>query len=116
VRWVSEGHWTNIYDYGLGIWWEKGNNPLKESIEKNDPHILEAALRGYHDRVLTAGSSLYAPVPKMKSDDQQQFVEALLATSGDVVCYCDSADQISGPAKGAVPLLKDESQPPCALP
>ena len=106
VGWATEGHWTNIYDYGLGIWWEKGNNPLKESVEKGDPRILEAALRNYHDRVLAAGSSLYAPVPKMQSDDQQQFVEALLATSGDIVCYCGPADQIKGPAKGAVALLK----------
>lgn len=106
VGWASEGHWTNIYDYGLGIWWEKGNNPLKESVEKGNPRILEAALRSYYDRVLAAGSYLYAPVPKMQNDDQQQFVEALLATSGDVVCYCGPGDQIKGPAKEAVSLLK----------
>ncbi|HUM06114.1 MAG TPA: alpha-amylase family glycosyl hydrolase [Terriglobales bacterium] len=106
VGWAAEGHWTNIYDYGLGIWWEKGNNPLKESVEKGDPRILEAALRNYHDRVLAAGSSLYAPVPQMQNDDQQEFVEALLATSGDVVCYCGSTDQNRGPARGVAPLLK----------
>jgi glycosidase len=105
VGWVTEGHWSNIYDYGLGIWWEKGNNPLKESVEKGDPRIFEAALRSYHDRVLAVGGSLYAPVPTMQNDDQQQFVEALLATSGDVVCYCNSSEQ-KEPAKEAVSLLK----------
>jgi hypothetical protein len=112
VGWVTEGHWTNIYDYGLGIWWEKGNNPLKDSVEEGDPRIFETALRSYHDRVLAAGSSLYAPVPKMQSDGQQQFAEALLATSGDVVCYCGPADQIGGPAKGVVPLLKIRASHP----
>lgn len=112
VGWVTAGHWTNIYDYGLGIWWERGNNPLKESVERGDPRVLETALRSYHDRVLAAGSSLYAPVPKMQSDDQQQFVEELLATSGDVVCYCAPADQIKGPAKEAIPLLKMRASHP----
>jgi len=112
VGWVTEGHWTNIYDYGLGIWWEKGNNPLKASVERGDPRILEAGLRSYHDRVLAAGGSLYAPVPKMQRDDQQQLVEALLATSGDVVCYCGVADSIKAPAKGAAALLKMRSRHP----
>jgi len=110
VGWVTEGHWSNIYDYGLGIWWEKDNNPLKESVEKGDPRILESALRSYHDRVLAAGGSLYAPVPKMQNDDQQQFVEALLATSGDLVCFCNSGDK--EPAKGTTSLLKMRASHP----
>lgn len=112
VGWVTEGHWSNIYDYGLGIWWEKNNNPLKESVEKGDPRILEAALRSYHDRVLETGASLYASVPKMENPDQQQFVEALLATSGDVVCYCSSADQFKGPNKETAELLKARANHP----
>ena len=48
----------------------------------------------------------------MQSDDQQQFVEALLATSGDVVCYCGSADQIKEPANGVVSLLKMRASHP----
>lgn len=112
VGWVTEGHWSDVYDYGLGIWWENGNNPLKESVEKGDPRILETALRSYHDRVLGAGGSLYAPVPKMENPDQQQFVEALLATSGDIVCYCSSADQIKGPSKETVPLLRIRANHP----
>jgi glycosidase len=111
VGWVTEGHWSNVYDYGLGIWWEPDNHPLKDSVEKGDPRIFEAALRNYHDRVLAAGSSLYAPVPKMQNDDQQQFVEALLATSGDLVCYCSSAEQ-KGPAKETTALLKMRANHP----
>lgn len=106
VGWSTEGHWTNMYDYGLGIWWEKDNNPLRESVEKGDPGILETALRSYHDRVRAAGSSLYAPVLKMQNADQQRFVEALLATSGTLVCYCSPADEITAPAEGIAPLLK----------
>lgn len=111
VGWVTEGHWRNLYDYGLGIWWEKGNHPLKESVEKGDPRILEAALRSYHDRVIAVGGSLYAPVPKMQNDDQQQFVEALLAMSGDIVCYCNSFEQ-KEPAKRAVSILNMRAKHP----
>ena len=110
VGWVTEGHWSNIYDYGLGIWWEKGNNPLKESVENGTPGILESALRGYHDRALAVGGTLYAPVPKMQSDEQQQFVEALLATSGDLVCYCSGGQ--AGPANATASLLKMRSSHP----
>src|SRR5579872_1989342 len=110
VGWVTEGHWSDIYDYGLGIWWEKDHHPLKDSVEKGDPRIWEAALRGYHDRVLAAGGSLYAPVPKMQSDDQQRFAEALLATSGDLVCYCNVGDKV--PAEEASALLKMRASHP----
>ena len=112
VGWVTEGHWTNIYDYGLGVWWEKGNNPLKASVEQGDPRILEAALRSYHDRVLAVGGSLYAPVPEMQNAKQQQFVETLLATSGDVVCYCGPANSVTVPAKAGAALLKMRANHP----
>jgi hypothetical protein len=67
-------------------------------------------LRSYHDRVPAVGGSLYAPVPRMQNDDQQQFVEALLATSGDVVCYCNSSEQ--EPAKQAGSFMKIRAKHP----
>jgi len=47
----------------------------------------------------------------MQNDDQQQFVEAVLATSGDLVCYCSSAEE-KGPAKGTISLLKMRASHP----
>lgn len=106
VGWVTEGHFTNLYDYGLGIWWEKNNQALKQSVESGNPDLLENALRTYHDRVVAVGGTLYMPVPDMHDAQQQSLVEALLATSGDMLCYCDPRGGITQPATGIPALLK----------
>lgn len=104
--WVQAGRFTNVYDYGLGIWWEKNSRPLMTSVEESDPAVIEDALRKYHDRVVAAGGTLYFPVPKMKNADDQEFAEKLIATAGDIVCYCDPVGGVTGPAKGVETLLK----------
>jgi hypothetical protein len=106
VGWVTEGHFTNLYDYGLGIWWEKDNQALQQSVETSNPGLLENALQKYHDRVVTAGGTLYMPVPNMHDAERQKMVEALLATSGDMLCYCDPRGGITHPAPGIAALLK----------
>lgn len=106
VGWVKEGKFTNIFDYGLGIWWEKNNRPLVTSVEQDKPEILEKALRDYHDRVVAAGGTLYYPVPQLDNSDDQSFAEALIATSGDMPCYCDPPGRIIAPAPGISELLK----------
>ncbi|HEX4020383.1 MAG TPA: alpha-amylase family glycosyl hydrolase [Acidobacteriaceae bacterium] len=106
VGWVTEGRWTNLYDYGLGIWWEKNNQALQRSVETGNPQLLENALRAYHDRVVAVGGTLYMPVPHLPDAGQQQLAEALLATSGDLLCYCDPRGGITHPAKGIPSLLK----------
>ena len=80
LGWVTEGHFTNLYDYGLGIWWETDNQALKQSVESGNPEFLENALRAYHDRVVAAGGTLYMPVPDLHDAQRQQLVESLLAT------------------------------------
>jgi len=106
VGWVTDGHWTNIFDYGLGIWWEKNNQPLRKSVETGDPEVLEQALRNYHDRVVAAGGTLYFPIPKFENSEEQRFAEALVATSGDMLCYCDAHGGVTQPASGIPALLK----------
>ncbi len=106
VGWITEGHFTNLYDYGLGIWWEKNNQALRKSVETGNPQLLENALREYHDPVLAAGGTLYMPVPNLHNEKQQQLAEALLATSGDMLCYCDPQGGITQPAPGIAHLLK----------
>jgi len=106
VGWVKEGNFTNIYDYGLGIWWEKNARPLAASIEQSKPEILEKALRDYHDPVVAAGGTLYFPIPKLDNPDDQRFAEALVVTSGDLPCYCDPVGRITAPAAGIPELLK----------
>jgi hypothetical protein len=106
VGWITEGHWTSVYDYGLDIWWEKDSSPLRRSINTGDPGVYEAALRGYHDRVVAAGGVLVQPVPNFEDPGKQQLAEGLLATSGDMLCYCDNVDSITRPANGVPALLK----------
>ncbi len=112
VGWVTEGHFTNLYDYGLGIWWEKDNQALKQSIETGNPDLLEKALRGYHDPVVAAGGTLYMPVPNLHDAAQQKLAEALLATSGDMLCYCDPRGGIMQPSPGIPALLKLKAHHP----
>ncbi len=112
VGWVTEGHFTNLYDYGLGIWWEKDNQALKQSVESDNPDLLENALRTYHDRVVAAGGTLYMPVPDLHDAERQQLAEALLATSGDMLCYCDPRGGITQPAPGIPALLKLKAHHP----
>lgn len=106
VAWITEGNFTNVYDYGLGIWWNPDKRPLINSIEHSNPAAFENALRGYHDPVVAAGGTLYFPVPKLDNSSDQQFAEALIATSGDMPCYCDPVGKITDPAEGITKLLK----------
>lgn len=112
VGWVTEGNFTNIYDYGLGIWWSKTNRPLVTSVEQSDPAIFEKALRKYHDRVVAAGGTLYFPVPALDNASDQRFAEALIVASGDLPCFCDPVGKITAPAEGISQLLKLKPENP----
>jgi hypothetical protein len=58
VAWITEGGYNSVQDYGLGIWWE-GTNVIRDAIESGDPRPIETALQSYHDRVRSAGGTLY---------------------------------------------------------
>lgn len=106
VGWISDGNWTALYDYGLDIWWEKDSRPMIASVENGNPALFEQALRSYHDRVVAAGGVLIQPVPEMKDAGKQRLAEGLLATSGDMLCYCSSNPSSLRPAEGIAGLLK----------
>jgi glycosidase len=112
VGWIKDGTWPALYDYGLDIWWEKQSRPMFDSIEKGDPAIFESALRSYHDRVVAAGGVLIQPVLNMHDDGKQKLEEALLATSGDMLCYCEPLGSIVRPAEGIPDLLKLKTKHP----
>ncbi len=90
--------------------WESGGRRTTrrsaKSVETGNPQLLENALREYHDPVIAAGGTLYMPVPNLHNEKQQQLAEALLATSGDMLCYCDPQGGITQPAPGIAQLLK----------
>jgi len=110
--WIHDGAWTALYDYGLDIWWEKESRPMLESINAEDPAIFEQALRNYHDRVVAAGGILIQPVLDFKDPGKQRLAEGLLATSGDLPCYCSSGQSILRPAPGISDLLKLKTHHP----
>lgn len=109
VGWITEGNYSNLFDYGLGIWWEPANHLLEQAVRDENPDLLEQALRSYHDRVVAAGGSLYFPVPEMKDAELQTFAEALLVGSGDMLCYCSASDKVLRPAAGIANLLRFKS-------
>jgi hypothetical protein len=112
VGWIKDGTWPALYDYGLDIWWEKQSRPMFDSVEKGDPGVFEQALRSYHDRVVAAGGVLIQPVLNMHDDGKQKLEETLLATSGDMLCYCEPIGSIVRPAKGIADLLKMKREHP----
>ncbi len=112
VGWIKDGAWPALYDYGLDIWWEKQNRQMQQSIDDSDPAKFEAALRNYHDRVVAAGGILVQPVLNMQDDGKQRLEEGLLATSGDMLCYCERADSIVHPATGVSGLLRLKTRHP----
>ncbi|MGE5646045.1 MAG: alpha-amylase family glycosyl hydrolase [Acidobacteriota bacterium] len=87
VAWITEGGWNCVQDYGLGIWWEKDNNVLRDAIVKGDPRPVETALRDYHDRVVAAGGVLYFEPPKLDDPAQKRLSAAALAGFGDLMYF-----------------------------
>ena len=112
IGWIHDGEWTALYDYGLDIWWEKDRRPMLQSINAEDPAILEQALRNYHDPVVAAGGILIQPVLDFKDPGKQRLAEGLLATSGDLPCYCGSSQAIIRPAPGIRDLLNLKAHHP----
>jgi hypothetical protein len=112
IGWILDGGWTALYDYGIDIPWEKGNRPLVQSIDSENPAIYEQALRNFHDRVVAAGGVLVAYVIDMKDPGKQRLAEELIATSGDLPCYCGPDDATNHPAPGVTPILKLKAQNP----
>ncbi len=110
--WMRDGEWTALYDYGLDIPWENTSRPMLDSIQKSDPVICEQALRSYHDRVVGAGGKLIQPVLDMRDPGKQKLEESLLATSGDMLCYCSSGESTLRPDPGIAHLLKLKADHP----
>ena len=112
VGWIKDGTWPALYDYGLDIWWEKQNRQMLQSIDEGDPARFDEAMRSYHDRVVAAGGILIQPVLDMKDDGKQRLEEGLLATSGDMLCYCERADSSVHPSAGVSEILRLKTQHP----
>jgi Alpha amylase, catalytic domain len=92
VPWITEGGWTCVQDYGLGIFWEKGSNVVTKAIDSGDPRPIERALRGYHDRVVEAGGTLYFNPPKFEDARKSHLAMGLTTAIGDLVVLAGVID------------------------
>lgn len=92
VPWITEGSWSCLQDYGLGVFWEKGSNVVANAIESGDPRPIERALRDYHDRVVEVGGTLYFNPPKFADARQSHLAMALTAAIGELIVLAGVID------------------------
>jgi len=92
VPWITEGGWTCVQDYGLGIFWVKNSNLVTKAIESGDPSPLERALRDYHDRVVEVGGTLFFNPPKFEDERKSHLAMASVASVGDLVSLSGVVD------------------------
>jgi hypothetical protein len=85
VPWIVEGGWKSVQDYGLGIWWEKGSDVVRNAIESGDPRPIERALRDYHDRVVAVGGALYHYPSKFDDASRRVLAASVVALAGDLL-------------------------------
>ena len=104
VSWITEGRWTCIQDYGLGIYWEKGSNVVRNAIESGDPRPIERALRDYHDRVADVEGTLYYNPPRFEDPRKTRLATALVAAVGDLMVMAAVIDGLWSP------VFPDEEQ------
>ena len=104
VSWITEGGWTCVQDYGLGIYWEKGSNVVTNAIESGDPRPIERGLRDYHDRVVEVGGTLYYNPPRFEDPRQTHLSMALVPPLGDLIVMAAVIDDLWSP------VFPDEEQ------
>ncbi|MBE0696679.1 MAG: alpha-glucosidase C-terminal domain-containing protein [Anaerolineaceae bacterium] len=95
VPWVKLGGWNCIMDYSIKLWWE-GVDVVRDALNTGDPRPLEAALRGYRDRVVAAGGVCYIDPPDLADLplEAQLMGAALTASMGELVLLLGD---LSGP-------------------
>jgi hypothetical protein len=111
VPWITEGGWTCVQDYGLGIWWEKDNNTIQKAIDTSDPRPLERVLRDYHDRVVEADGTLYYYPPRFEDGRKTSLAVALVAAVGDMVVFGEGRSPASPDAEHSRVLKIKQEHP-----
>lgn len=85
VRWITDGRYNSVQDYGMNIWWSD-HDVVGKAIDTGNPDGIEAALNNYRDRVVAAGGITYiGPYwDKTVTYDQRLLEIATLATVGEL--------------------------------
>jgi glycosidase len=64
VPWIEQGRFNCVMDYAIKLWWEDVD-VIRDAIRGGDPRPIEAALRGYRDRIVAAGGVCYIDTPHL---------------------------------------------------
>lgn len=88
VPWVSLGGFNCIMDYAIKLWWEN-LDVIGDAIRNGDPRPVESALRGYRDRVVSAGGVCYIDPPNLEELplEAQLLGAAAVATIGELLIF-----------------------------
>jgi hypothetical protein len=89
--WLSEGGYNSVQDYPLVDLSGTGSvSPIRKALETGDPRPIEAALRGYHDRVVEEGGALYLTAGgrlRFTDPHDQELALATGVLAGDILSY-----------------------------
>lgn len=93
VPWVTQGGFNCVMDYAIKKWWE-GRDLIRAAVLSGDPRPIEMSLRGYRDRVTTAGGVCYIDPPDLADQalPRRLLGTALVATMGEL--FLLTGDQI----------------------
>ncbi len=85
VRWIVDGGFTMLMDYGLKVWWDD-LDVVRDAVLSGDPAPIEAALRSFRDPVVEAGGTCFINPPRMSSHPPalQRLASAVVATAGEL--------------------------------
>jgi hypothetical protein len=89
--WITEGGYNSVQDYPLIDLSGTGSvSPIRKALESGDPRPIEAALRGYHDRVVEEGGVLYLTAGarlRIADPHNQELALATAVLAGDILSY-----------------------------
>ncbi|HWQ12535.1 MAG TPA: alpha-amylase family glycosyl hydrolase [Roseiflexaceae bacterium] len=106
--WITAGGFNCVQDYALQIWWER-KDLIRDAIRSGDPRPIEAALRGYRDRVVAAGGICYLnPLERAELSPQERLLgAATVATVGELFAeFGDLGDPQGAYRRGVARLLE----------
>ena len=92
-------------DYSIKLWWE-GVDVIRDALLSGDPRPVEAALRGYRDRVVAAGGVCYIDPPSLTDlpFEAQLMGAALCASMGELILLLDEFSvPLSAPTTALAP-------------
>jgi hypothetical protein len=97
IQWITNGGFTGVQNYGLGIWWD--HVPIvAASVEMGSPCVLETRLKEYRDKINAVnGVCYFYPFWDKPLWPARRLVEiAFLASSGNLFTFAGGTGGYTG--------------------